>query len=137
MYSWSTTFSDLFTRCRYLIVIVIPEGSYLLGWKACSSYPDAVSDYVCISSLYRIIELNWIENQKLCANQWRTKFKIVNYYMADYCWLYDPFCRGQTFVSANSFGLRKLCSLSCTKNLLFISGTNQGKKIKKKQPCGI
>ena len=59
MYSWSTTFSDLFTRCRYLIVIVIPEGSYLLGWKACSSYPDAVSDYVCISSLYRIIELNW------------------------------------------------------------------------------
>ena len=61
MYSWSTTFSDLFTRCRYLIVIVIPEGSYLLGWKACSSYPDAVSDYVCISSLYRIIELNWIE----------------------------------------------------------------------------
>ena len=57
MYSWSTIFSDLFTRCRYLIVIV---GSYLLGWKACSSYPDAVSGYVCISSLYRIIELNWI-----------------------------------------------------------------------------
>ena len=60
MYSWSTIFSDLFTRCRYLIVIVIPESSYLLGWKACSSYPDAVSDYVCISSLYRIIELNCI-----------------------------------------------------------------------------
>ena len=24
-------FSDLFTRCRYLIAIVIPEGSYFLG----------------------------------------------------------------------------------------------------------
>ena len=50
-------FFYLFTRCRYLIVKVIPERSYLLGRKPCFSYPHAVSDYVCISSLYRIIEL--------------------------------------------------------------------------------
>ena len=60
-FSWlaCASYFKLITVCRFLIVMVTPMGSYSLGWRACSNYPDAVNDYDTF--FYTVSNsLNWI-----------------------------------------------------------------------------